>query len=97
MAPHESTPREFRHSWFAVWHWPRWTWAVVILANTAYLISPFPVAYVMLRCGMEGETVGDVLRSFYAPILWVDEYSSEVQAFHDWQFEMLKAAFGPIP
>lgn len=66
-----------RRSVFAVWHWPRWTWAiVVVLMLVGYPLSIGP-AYWMLGMGVIPQTATTVefLRAFYYPLNAASENS----------------------
>ena len=74
-----STPRR---SLFAVWHWPRWTWAVVVmLMLLAYPLSMGPVEWAWQREKIPPQVVS-LLAKFYRPVLFVvDRYPPARRAF----------------
>lgn len=57
-----------RHSLFAVWHWPRWVWFVIVpVILLAYPLSIGPATYLFAK-GYLGENSGHALNQFYDPL-----------------------------
>lgn len=84
-APHRSL--------YAVWHWPRWTWAVlVVLAPLLYLLSATPVVYLAdtrLSWALEFTEL------FYRPATLLAEHSSMVRSVFGWQWDKMIELFPP--
>ncbi len=85
-----------RRSIFAVWHWPRWVWPVLIGAAILYPFAMMPAIYFMLRCGVPEETIIFVTRVFFWPVAQARNTVWWVYVPLQWEFELLERVFGQL-
>ena len=74
-------------SLFAVWHWPRWVWAVVaVLLLIAYPLSFGPALWLMVHGYIPAEFAGPI-SYVYAPVFAVAELSGQVDLL-EWYLDL---------
>lgn len=68
MSADELPPPKPRRSLFAVWHWPRWVWFVIVPTMLVwYPLSIGPMVYLFAK-GYLPENSGNTLNTVYAPL-----------------------------
>src|SRR5262245_14243323 len=100
----EPTPRR---SLFAVWHWPRWPWAVVAMVMpVVYQLSAAPVIYFRYRYEFDvpdrkltpAERIAvDSVETFYYPASRCKVHSSILRSIWLWELETMSELFEPSP
>lgn len=57
-----------RHSWFAVWRWPKWTrYLILPLSFVTYLASPSPTLYVLFAMNAP-KSAFRIHRAVFSPV-----------------------------
>ena len=87
-----SEQRASSHSFFAIWHVPRWVWFVLVpLVLAVYLLSAPLVCSLLYKTYALHESM-ELLRAadrIYSPAWWYREHSHLVATIHDWEWRVL--------
>lgn len=87
-----------RHrSWFAVWQWSTWTWAVVaVWLAFGYFLSAAPVMFLQCKCRLAYRSdplaliACKTINNFYRPAIWSIHNSDIAHKIYMWEFQTMK-------
>ena len=90
----EIASRPFQHSPFAVWRWPRWLWAVLMLiSGTGYLAVPSHAIYLLTLCG-QSQWVNPAKQTILWPAIRLSTANKSGRDFYNWQWRQMAKLFG---
>lgn len=86
-APHRSL--------FAIWRWPRWTWAVIVpMLASLYVLSAVPVVRALRHTNLSANTIESLVHTVYFPLVIADRQIPACRDFFMWQDRMLDRFLG---